>query len=171
MRKILLVLFVIGLFAGCSMRVDPFSPRQKQRLENQNGKIEELKNNANGVQLELLKLRQQTEINARDLDRTQTGMLNKQNTGVQILQGDGAIIAIIVLTGMIMGGIAFISYYKTRATKAEKTTEIMATQIAFRNDQELEEAIFLAAMHTEVESDVYKIMLKKQTMLKKRGLR
>lgn len=147
MKKLLFALLLAAPFlVGCG-RFDPFSPKQKQQIDNQSGKIEELKNNTNGLQLELLKLKQQQEINARDIDRAQTGMLNKQNTGVQIFQGDGALIAIIVLGGLIVGCVTFIAYYRAKNQKSEKTAEILATQIALRNDPELEDSVFMAAMH------------------------
>lgn len=170
MKKLVIALLAMSLFVGCA-RIDPFSPKQRQQIQNQDGKIEEIKSNTQGVQAELLKLRQQTEINARDMDRTQTGMMNKQNTGVQIFQGDGALFTIIVLAGLVVGCISLIAYYKSKNQKSEKIAEVLATQISLRNDIELEDAVFMAAMHTEVEPDIYRLMIKKQTMMRKRGLR
>ena len=169
MRNILAIL-LISLVAtvGCA-RLDPFSPDQRQEIENAEGRIEELKSNQNGVMAELLKLRQQTEVNARDIDRAQTGMLNRQNTGVQIFQGDGVLITIIVLVGIIMGSVLVISYYKSKSDKNQKTSEILAMQIAQYNDLELENSVFMAAMNTTVESDIYHLMVRNQSMLGRHG--
>ena len=144
------------LFGGCA-KISPLNPELKQELDNANGKIEELKNNQNGILLELGKIRNQNEMNAQEIKDAQQGLVNlkgSQNSGIQILSGDGGIILLIFI-GMI--GVLFIYYYRTRAIKLEKTASILAQQI---KDTQLEEDVFMAALNTDVEKDVYNIITK-----------
>ena len=89
MRTVLILTLLF--FSGCG-----FSPRN--RLNNQDGQIDELKNNQNGLMSEIGGLKQQSEITDSQLKEVQQGYLNIQNklssnenSGVQILQGDGAL--------------------------------------------------------------------------------
>ena len=59
-------------FLGCSN----FNPRNNPKIENQNGQIEDIKTNQNGVMLELAKVRQQGEITNSTLKDIQQGLLN-----------------------------------------------------------------------------------------------
>mgnify|MGYP000468439927 CR=1 FL=1 len=72
--------------------------------------------------LELGKLRQDAEIQNSQLKEVQQGMLNlnatgirNENKGVQILQGDGALILIFAL-----GTVAMLIFYKRKSDKNEK---------------------------------------------------
>jgi hypothetical protein len=169
MKKILVTIVAVCLlaFTGCNGNLSPLSPRLNNKLQNQNGKIEELKNNQDGVQMELGKLRSDNTIMAEKLNslQQQQGMFNKANSGVQILQGDGAIIAIIVLAAL---GMVLIYYYRSEALKAKKTAEMLAHQIASFNDPDLEDQVFTAAINSGVEKEVYHLMVKSQARL---GLR
>ena len=130
------------------------------RIDN-SGEIDELKNNQNGVMLELLKFKAQQEINARDIKNLQQGLINtnNENHGVQILQGDGALILIFAL-GTI--GMLLVYHFRTRAVKIEKAAGILAQQIALFDDVGLENNVFMAAMNTEVEAEVYHFITKGQ---------
>ena len=77
---------------------------------------------------------------------------------IQILQGDGALIMIfsLAIIGMLLW------HYRDKAKKAEKVAEILAQEIASKKDPELEDKIFLAARHTNVEANVYHLMVKVQ---------
>ena len=149
------------LLSGCSGNLSPLSPKTKQKLQNQNGKIEELKNNQNGIALDIGKLRNETQVNAEKINsfQQQQGMLNKENSGVQIFQGDGGIIAIIVLAAL---GMLLVYYYRTEALKAKKVGEILAHEIVLADNLDLEDQVFFAAMHSDVEPDIYHLMVKKQ---------
>ena len=162
--KLFLASLLILTIIGCA-RIDPFSPKNKQAIQNQ-GTIEELKTNQNSMVADMLKLRQDQTIVARDMDKVVTGIGNKQNTGVQLFQGDGALLAIVTLAGMLIAAGVFASYFKTQAVKNEKTANILATEIALQNDQELNDRVCLAAMHTEVEDKVYHMLVRSQKMLR-----
>lgn len=148
-------------FTGCA-KISPFNPELKQKIENQNGEIEDIKNNQNGLMLELGKVRNENELQARDIRDAQQGLVNlkgNENSGIQILQGDGALILIFAL-GTI--GMMLVFYYRTKYIKSEKTTEILAQQIALYNDADLDDKVFMAALNTDVESNIYHTMVKSQ---------
>jgi hypothetical protein len=163
MRRILTILVValtLG-FTGCAN----FNPKNQPRIDNQNGKIDEIRNNQNGVMLELLKLKQSAELNNSQLKEVQTGLANinaavtrNENSGVQILQGDGALILVFGLgvVGMLL------YWYRDRAVKSEKAANIMAREIARFNDAVLNDNILRAAMNTETEAHVFHLLTKHQ---------
>jgi len=136
-------------------------------IDNQNGQIEDIKNNQNGVMLDLLNLRNEQSVQARDIENVQQGLINKSNSGIQILQGDGALVMIFALATV---GMLLIYHYKTKAFKNEKTAEILAQQIAMYDDVTLDDDVFVAAMNTDVEADIYHLMVKSQAKCgKKQG--
>jgi len=146
-------------FSGCGN----LSPRLDNDINNSNGEIEELKNIQNGINLELGKLRQNDEITNSQLKDVQKGLLNfnarlssNENSGIQILQGDGALILVfaIITIGMIL------KHYRDLYKKNEKAATILAQQIANKNDPDLEEVVFQAALYTDVEKEVYNLMTK-----------
>ena len=134
----------------------------QNRIDNKNGKIDEIKNNQNGLMLELGKLRQDAEIQNSQLKEVQQGMLNlnatgirNENKGVQILQGDGALILIFAL-----GTVAMLIFYKRKSDKNEKIANIMAQEVMLLNNQKLNDKILNSSMKTKLEKDVYKMMFK-----------
>ena len=154
MKKFIAPLLIALLFlSGCSGNLSPLSPNSKKKIQNQNGKIEELKDNQNSVAAEIGKLRNETQVTAEKINsfQQQQGMLNKENSGIQILQGDGALIALIVLTTL---GMVLVYYYRTEALKAKKVNDILAHQIVQANNLDLEDQVFLAGMHSDVEPDL-----------------
>lgn len=160
MRRILVGIIVSAIFSivGCAN----VSPRMQPKIEG-NGKIDEIKNNQNGVMAEIGKLKQNAEIQQSQLKEIQNGLLNlnvalsrNENSGVQILQGDGALIMVFSL-----GVIGMLLYwYRDRAIKSEKASNIMAKEIAKFNDPVLNDAVLHAAMNTEYESHVYNLLKK-----------
>lgn len=162
MGKNLFVMLFLFL-AGCA-NISPFSPDLKQNIDNQNGKIEELKNNQNGLLLEIGKLRQQQDINARDIENAQQGIFNlrgSNNSGVQIFSGDGGLIVLFTLG---LAAIGSVLYYRTRALKFEKSAEILAQQIVFYDDASLDDKVFMSALNTDVEKDIYHLMMKNKKL-------
>lgn len=157
MKWIFLSLIALTL-TGCA-EISPFSPKMEQKIDNQDGKIDEIKSNQNGMMLEIMKLRQQNEINARDIGNFQQGLLNvnKSNSGTQILQGDGPLVLIF---GISVVAMMLIYHYRSRAVKSEKTSEILAQQISMHNDEDLNDEVYLAALNTEVEGEVYHLLTK-----------
>lgn len=170
MQKILFsIITIVALtLSGCAGNLSPLSPRMDQKLNNQNGKIDELKNNQQGFMLELGKIRQQQELSARDTENLQQGMLNfrgNDNSGVQILSGDVGLLGILAITIM---STVLIFHYRTRALKSEKSAAIFAQQVAMHNNRELDNKVLMAAMNSDVESDVYHLMVKSQALTGRR---
>lgn len=161
----LTILFALTL-SGCA-RINPLNPELKQELQNQNGKIDDIKNNQNGIMMDLLNQRIQNDVNAKDIQNLQNGLLNynrnNQNSGIQILQGDGALVMVFAVSVI---GMLLVFYYRTQAVKNGKTAEIMAQQIANYNDVNLNDNVFMAALNSDVEHQVYHLMIKSQSQYK-----
>ena len=160
MKWKVLFLILILLLPGCA-RISPFNPELENKINNQDGEIDDIKNNQNGFMLDLIDLENRQELNARDIENIQQGIINQnnENSGIQILQGDGGLI---FAFGLITIFMILIFHYRSRARKSEKAAEIFAQQIANHSDLELENEIFLSAMNSEVEEEVYKLMVKNQ---------
>lgn len=165
MHKIIFGILVLAMLSvtGCA-RLDP---RLKQNLQNQNGQIEDLRNNQNGVMTEIGKLRQQAEIQNSELDEVQAGVVNlnnalsrNQNSGIQILQGDGALIVVFGL-----GVVGMLLWYRSRAVKNEKAVEILSHEIARFNDPVLNDNILKAALNSNTERHIYHLLTKHQQNL------
>ena len=164
MKKLITTLIVFALslpLTGCGN----LSPRQDQQIDNRNGEIEELKNIQNGINAEIGKLRQESEITNSTLKDVQTGMVNFQaklssneNSGIQVLQGDGALILVFALA--VIGMLLF--HYRRLYKKNEKAADLLAQQIINRGDIYLDDTVFQAAMHTDVETEIYHLMTKHQ---------
>ena len=162
MTKIYSIMIIsLFLFTGCSKNLSPFSPDIKNDINNQNGKIEDIKNNQNGVMLELIKLRNEQRIQAEKIENFQQGIFNgtNENFGVQILQGDGALVMVFALGTIAM---ILIYHYRTKSIKKEKAADILAQQIVNYNDESLTDGVFVSAMHTDVEKDVFELITKNQ---------
>ena len=137
------------------------SPRQQQEIDNQNGKIGEIENMANSMKAEIGNLKSQNEIQDSQIGQMQQGLANWQsnyeNSGVQIFSGPGGLI--VALVGiMAVSVLAF--HYRNSSKRSEKTTEILAANIKSQNDPWLEDQVFQAAMFTDVEEDILKVMTK-----------
>lgn len=160
MRRILGILMIV-LLSGCAN----LNPRNNTPINNSNGKIDEIRNNQNGVMAEIGKLKQTAEIQSSQLKEVQNGLLNlnaslsrNENSGVQILQGDGALILVFSLA--VIGMLLY--WYRDRAVKSEKSAEIMAKEIARFNDPVLNDNVLRAAMYTPSEGHVYHMLTKKR---------
>lgn len=143
--------------SGCAN----FNPRNNPKIENKSGKIEDIRTNQNGIMAEIGKLRQEMEVNNSKLKEIQSGLVNinsaisrNENTGIQIIQGDGALIFVfaIVVIGM------FLFYYRDRAIKSEKTSELMAREIARFNSPEFETEILSIAVEENRAKDIYELI-------------
>ena len=164
MRRILAILMIalsVGM-TGCAN----LNPRNNTPINNGNGKIDEIRNNQNGVMAEIGKLKQTAEIQSSQLKEVQNGLLNlnaslsrNENSGVQILQGDGALILVFSLA--VIGMLLY--WYRDRAVKSEKSAEIMAKEIARFNDPVLNDNVLRAAMYTSSEDHVYHMLTQKRT--------
>lgn len=159
MKRIFALMIAITMISGCS----GFNPRNNPRIDNQNGKIDEIRNNQNGISAEIGKLKQSSEIQDSKLDEVQNGLVNlntaisrNENSGIQILQGDGALILIFSLS--VIGMLLY--WYRDRALNSEKAANIMAKEVARFNDPQLNDNILKAAMHTQSEGQVYHMLVK-----------
>lgn len=159
MKRIFIILLM--LTAGCAN----INPRNNSPIDNNEGKIDEIRNNQNGVMAEIGKLKQSAEIQNSKLKEVQNGIVNlnsalsrNENSGIQILQGDGALILVFSLS--VIGMLLY--WYRDRAVKSEKSSEIMAKEIARFNDPVLNDNVLRAAMHTSSESHVYRMLTQKR---------
>jgi hypothetical protein len=141
-----------------------FDPRYNPKIDNQNGQIDEIRNNQNGVMAEIGKLKQSAELQNSQLKEVQNGLLNlnnslsrNENSGIQILQGDGALIMIFSLCV-----IAMLLWYRDRAIKNEKAANIMAIEIAKLNDPVLNDNVLKAAILNHAESHIYDMLSKQR---------
>ena len=162
MKGIFLILaFGMLALSGC---VD-LSPRNNSPIDNKDGHIDEIRNNQNGVMAEIGKLKQTAEIQNSKLKEVQNGMVNlnaalsrNENNGVQILQGDGALILVFSLS--VIGMLLY--WFHDRAVTSEKSSDIMAKEVIRFNNPILNDNILRAAMHTTAESKIYATLVKHQ---------
>jgi len=156
-----LVAFCVLFLSGCGN----FSPRQEQEIDNQNGKIGEIENMANSMKAEIGNLKQQNDIQNSQLDRMQQGVVNLQsnydNSGVQILSGPGGLIFSIIAV-LAISVIAV--HYRGASKKAEKTADMLAEKIVEMDNPYLEDQVFRAAMYTDVEENVLRVIQKHQSI-------
>jgi hypothetical protein len=130
--KLFKIFFVsLILLSGCNN--GNFSPRLKQN----NNSNEQVNNNQNGFLLELGKIRKETEILSSKLREIQEGLVNlnatvsrNENSGVQILQGDGALIFIFSLCVLVI-----VFYYKNK--NSQELSKVLTKKIVDLKDEEL----------------------------------
>lgn len=156
MNKFILIFLVLLL--GCGN----LSPRMEPKIDNQNGQIDEIKNNQNGVIAEIGKLKQMAEVQNSTLKEIQNGLLNinaslskNENSGVQILQGDGALIMVfsVIVIGMIL-------WYRNKAVKQEAISNVLAKEIAKFNDPVLNDRVLISAQRVKEEKNVLNMLNK-----------
>jgi len=148
------------IIAGCGN----LSPRQEQKINNQDGKIGEIESLANSMKNELGNLKADNEIQNSRIGQMQQGMANFQsnNSGIQILSGPGGLI--ISFIGLL--SITVLALHYRRVAKVQtKTAEILTQTIACHQDQQLENSVFQAAMYTTVEENVLKLMKKHKNIV------
>lgn len=160
MIKLKLTYFVLlaVVLSGCS--VSPFSPKNQQRINNGNGKIDEIKSNQNGIMAEVGKLKQDLDLVNSQLKEVQSGLINinsaisrNENSGIQILQGDGSLI--LVFSMFVLGGML---WYRSKAVKSEKNLSIIAKEVAKYNLAELNDNILKSAAKEGKGKEVLKIL-------------
>lgn len=134
LKNIVLICFFLLLFSGCGN----LSPRNKQNINNPNGDVQ---NNQQGFLLELGKLRQEVNVIGSRLREVQEGLVNinaavsrNENSGIQILQGDGALFLVFSCVSLV-----FIFYYKNR--ESEKLLKTLTNKISEIGDEKLTEDI------------------------------
>ena len=154
----------IALFATATLFISGcgnLSPRQQQEIDNQNGRIGEIENLANSIKAEVGNLKNQNDIQDSEIGQMQQGLANYQsnyeNSGVQIFSGPGGII-VAILSLLVISTIAV--HYRSASKKHKKTSEILADRIINKGDPQLEDEVFQAAMFTDVEENILKVMNK-----------
>ena len=169
MRNTFLILMLLGamILPGCGN----LSPRQQQRIDNKNGKIGEIENMANSMKAEIGNLKTQNEIANSKIGQMQQGMLNMQskneNSGIQILSGPGGLIVSILA---ILAGTVVALHYRGVAKVQTQAAEILAQTIASRNDAQLTDQVFQAAMYTKAEASLLKLMTKHTNLVKRNNI-
>lgn len=161
--------FAVTIVATLCLMIMPgcgnLSPRQQQEIDNQNGKIGEIENLANSMKVEVGNLKTQNEIQNSQIGQMQQGMVNMQsnyeNSGVQILSGPGGLIISVLA---IMSATIMVLHYRGIAKVQTQAAEIMAQAIALHQDPQLEDNVFQAAMYTNAEEAVLKVMKKHITL-------
>ncbi len=152
----IVIITCLLILSGCKN----LSPRQDQKLEN-NGKIDEIKNNQNGIMSEIGTLKNQAEIQNSQLEKIQQGMMNLQstneNSGVQILSGPGGLASVVVILTCVS---LLMIHYRTQCKLHEKTANILTEKIIQKNDPSLEDDVFLSVINTNVEENVLNLMKK-----------
>ena len=157
MNKLIIAILMMSTI-GCA-NISPLSPRNNNKINNQNGTLEDIKNNQNGVMADLANVRSKLELMARDVENIQQGFMNSNNKnyGIQIFQGEGGLIAGVALLAVL--GILVLNY-RSKAQKYKKTAEIMGREIKGLKNKDLENNIFMAALSDKVEENVYNILRK-----------
>lgn len=163
MRILLLLVAMMCILPGCGN----LSPRQQQKINNQDGKIGEVDTLANSLKAEIGNLKTQNEMLNNKIGQMQQGLVNLQsnseNSGVQILSGPGGMIfSIIALLSATMLAL----HYRGVAAVHAKSSEILAQTIVAHNDAALEDKVFQAAMFTTAEENVLNLMKKHKSLLK-----
>jgi hypothetical protein len=133
MRNAILITLVVLSMSGCAN----ISPRNRQNINNEKGEIGDIRNNQQGFMLELGKMKQDVQMIGSKLKEVQEGLINlnacvsrNENTGIQILQGDGALFLVFSCAVLV-----FIFYYKNR--KNEETLKTLTSRIVEVNDENL----------------------------------
>lgn len=166
MKKLLIAFAMLGMMIlpGCGN----LSPRQEQRINNQDGKIGEIESLANSMKIELGNMKTQNEIQNSKIGQMQQGMVNMQssadNSGIQILSGPGGLIFSIIA---VLATTTLALHYRGVAKVQTKTAEILAQTIAAHEDAQLEDNVFQAAMYTVAEESVLKLMKKHKSLIQK----
>jgi TolA-binding protein len=166
MKHVTIAFFILIIFslAGCGN----LSPRFQPRIDNNEGKIDEMDNIQNGLKAEIGKLKQQNEILNSQIRQMQQGMLNinHDNSGVEILSGSGGIfVALAGVIGLVFLGMTAI-HYRSEAKKTEQAATILASNIVSINNPELENQVFQTALDTKAEEKVLHLMVKQQKLFR-----
>jgi outer membrane murein-binding lipoprotein Lpp len=141
-----LILLTCTLLTGCAdvSPRDNVSPRLQQDINNQQGKIDRIENNQNTIRAEIERI----------------SLINKENnnTGIQILQGDGALVVVFALISLFI----VLYYFHRQAEGYRKSAEILAEQVVRAKDDNLEDNVKKAAEYTDVEERVLALLHKKK---------
>ena len=158
MKKLILLLSVV-FFSGCNLLSPRISPEMQQKLDNQNAKINGIENNQNAIKLELGRLSQDLSIQNSTIGDLQQGWLNfsgalsrNDNKGIQVLQGDGALILVFAITTI---GMMLYYFYKSRTYC--QAAKVLARQIVDHPDPVLHQKVLSAITVASLEKTMLEI--------------
>jgi hypothetical protein len=148
------MILIANLVSGCNF--SPLSPSNRPNIRN-NGDVGDIKNNQQGLMVELMNLKNRMDVMAQEIENIQNGFINhnNKNSGVQIFQGDGGLIAGLSSLGIL--AIVAIAY-KLKSDKYRKTAELFGKQIKNMNNDSLERSVLASALANKVEVEVFKIL-------------
>jgi len=154
MRKLGSLIVATALFLTTGCGIDLVSPDLDQRIDNQNGKIESIESLQNSMKNDIANINQRAEITDSVLKDVQNGAVNVQ--GIEFLNGEGGLVFILAIMF-----VSFVIYhYREQAKKNQKMAQMLADTIKNYNDPVLEEEVFKAALYTDLEQNVLKVMSK-----------
>lgn len=139
------MLFLILAISGCGN----LSPRNdlKNQLDNQGSKINGLENNQNSIKSEVGRLSNDMGVQNSKIKDLQEGWLNfkstlseNENSGVQILQGDGSLFLVFSTITIIA-----LLYFAFRANKYQRTAQFLSRQLKDHNDPVLNQKVIQSA--------------------------
>jgi hypothetical protein len=147
-------LIIALVLSGCNL--SPLSPSNRPIIRN-NGDVGDIKNNQQGMMLELANLKNRMDIMAQEIENIQNGFINhnNKNNGVQIFQGDGGLLVGISCIALL-SIVAF--NYRTKCEKYRKTAEIFGNKIKQMNDPKLKEELLVGALQNKVEEETLKML-------------
>jgi hypothetical protein len=150
--KNICVILLMTMIVGCN--VSPLSPRINNK---NNGSIQELKNNQNGLMLDLIEIEQKQKLIMEKLETLQQGFINQNNKnfGIQIFHGEGGLLVGAGILGIL---IFSIFYYKKSSKENEKSARLLADQIKSQNNKDLINEVYLSALNTGVEKKIYELL-------------
>lgn len=152
-KNVIILPIILICISGC--KISPLSPNN--RINNQNGTIQELKNNQNGLMLDLIEIEQKQKLIIDQLETLQQGLINQNNKnfGIQIFHGDGGLLIGLAIVSLLVYGVV---HYKTQANKNQKAAELIAKEVKLKNDEDLNNKIYASALETTVGEEVYRLM-------------
>jgi TolA-binding protein len=157
MTKITIIILTVVCslpLVGCGNLSPRINPELKQQIDNQNGRIDEIESNQNSIK--------------NELESVQDGLLNvnnqSSNSGIQIFSGSGGLF--LGLVG-VLAIFVIMMHYQQKAKTAEKAADILAENIVHKNDEDLNENVFKAAMYTDAEEKIYNLVSKHRKMREK----
>ena len=154
MKKITIAMILSLSMFGCNF--SPLSPSNRPSIRN-NGDVGDIKNNQQGIMLELMNLKNKMDVMAQEIENIQNGFINhnNKNSGIQIFQGDGGLL--VGLASVAILAVVAIAY-RFKAEKYKKTAEIFGDQIKKMRNSKVEEDVLVGALASKVEVEALKIL-------------
>ena len=170
MKQFIAFFVILGLltWTGCGNLSPTNKGALKNKINNQNGKIDDIRSEVKSMQgsvnTELGNIRNETKINAEKIDTMQQGFVayKHENSGIQLFQGDGALILILCLSILGVVSLFMILHYREVAKKNEQAVQILAEQVVSQNNADLEDRVFTAALHSTAGKEVLMAIKKYQ---------